>query len=224
MAGRTVDMRAEVGCLSRNVLIQGDEESEVDQYGAHIMISSPPRGRVATSTGRISQIECFRCGQAFMLGRYPLHFHMMGDVHDSYIRGAAVHRTYNRAVTIHGVHYLRIEDVVAYDNMGHTFFIEDAIESQNRIVHNLALWTRKSMSLLDTDTTPASFWITFPTNYFYNNTAAGSERYGFWFDLQVRPMLMLVPVVVAELNRVGVFTESRHRAQSLDQTVIMAAA
>eukprot|EP00892_Ulva_mutabilis_P008257 jgi/Ulvmu1/5803/UM025_0058.1 len=187
VSGRTIDMRAEIGCLSRNVLIQGDEESDTDQYGAHIMLSSPPRGRLATTIGRISQIECFRCGQAFMLGRYPLHFHMMGDVHDSYIRGAAVHRTFNRAVTIHGVHYLRIEDVVAFDNMGHTFFIEDAIESQNRIVHNLALWTRKSMSLLDTDTTPASFWITFPTNYFYNNSAAGSERYGFWFDLQKNP-------------------------------------
>ena len=56
-----------------------------------------------------------------------------------------------------------------------------------RLEHNLALWTRKSPSLLDTDTTPASFWITFPTNFFVNNTAAGSERYGFWFDLQKHP-------------------------------------
>jgi hypothetical protein len=56
-----------------------------------------------------------------------------------------------------------------------------------RIEHNLALWTRTSSSLLDTDTTPASFWITFPTNFFVNNTAAGSDRYGFWFDLQEHP-------------------------------------
>jgi hypothetical protein len=57
---------------------------------------------------------------------------MLGNVHDSYIRGAAVHETYNRAVTLHGVHFFRVQDVVAYNNMGHTFFIEDAVESQNR--------------------------------------------------------------------------------------------
>lgn len=56
-----------------------------------------------------------------------------------------------------------------------------------RLEHNLALHTKKSSSLLDTDVTPASFWITHPNNYFFNNTAAGSERYGFWFDLQKHP-------------------------------------
>lgn len=59
-------------------------------------------------------------------------------MHGSYIKGAAVHETYNRAVTIHGVHFLTIQDVVAYNNMGHTFFIEDAIESQNRFA--CCLW------------------------------------------------------------------------------------
>jgi hypothetical protein len=63
IAGRTVDMRAEVGCLTRNVLVQGDAESPVDQYGAHIMLHSPPSGDLATTTGRISHIECYRCGQ-----------------------------------------------------------------------------------------------------------------------------------------------------------------
>ena len=58
-------------------------------------------------------------------------------------------------------------------------------------MHNLALYTKASNSLLDTDTTPASFWITFPTNYFYNNSAAGSDRYGFWFDLPERPSGLL---------------------------------
>ena len=63
IAGRTVDMRAEVGCLTRNVLVQGDAESPQDQYGAHIILHSPPSGDLATSTGRISHIECYRCGQ-----------------------------------------------------------------------------------------------------------------------------------------------------------------
>ena len=83
-----------------------------------------------------------------------------------------------------GVHHFRVLNNVAYDNMGHAFFIEDAAETYNRIEGNLAMVTKSSSSLLDTDTTPASFWITHPTNYFVGNVAAGSERYGYWFDLQ----------------------------------------
>ena len=132
IAGKRVDMRAEVGCLTRNVKVQGDDESASDQYGAHIMLHSPAIGELATTVGRISYLECTLCGQAANLGRYPLHFHMLNRVYESYIIGASVHRTFNRAVTLHGVHFFTVQDVVAYDNMGHTFFIEDGIESNNR--------------------------------------------------------------------------------------------
>jgi len=40
---------------------------------------------------------------------------------------------------------------------------------------------------LNTDQTPATFWITHPDNEFKNNVAAGSDRYGFWFDLDDTP-------------------------------------
>ena len=108
---------------------------------------------------------------------------MIGTVQRSYVRGLSIHRTYNRACTIHGVHYLRIEEVVAYDTMGHAFFVEDAIETKNVLLNNLAIKTKPSFSLLNTDTTPASFWITNPDNIFIGNRAAGSHSYGFWFDL-----------------------------------------
>ena len=71
--------------------------------------------------------------------------------------------------------------------MGHAFFIEDGAETNNYLVRNLALRTRRSWSLLNTDQTPASFWITHPNNYFIDNHAGGSDRYGFWFDLQEHP-------------------------------------
>ena len=179
--GKEIDMRAEVGHLTRRVVVRGDDSSERHKWGAHIMLHSP--GDEST-VGRLSYVECHLCGQAFNLGRYPIHFHMIGAVRKSYVKGCAVHRTFNRAVTIHGVHHFRVLDNVAYDNMGHAFFIEDAAETHNRVEGNLGLVTRASSSLLDTDTTPATFWITHPTNYFVGNVAAGSERYGFWFDLQ----------------------------------------
>ncbi len=68
--------------------------------------------------------------------------------------------------------------------MGHNYFLEDAIETKNFLDGNLAIKTVRSWSLLNTDQTPASFWITNPDNILRNNHAAGSDRYGFWFDLQ----------------------------------------
>jgi hypothetical protein len=171
--------------LTRNVKLQGDPTTEITKWGMHTMFFSPEEE--GPSPGYISYVECFRCGQAFNLGRYPLHMHMMGNVAGSYIRGCAVHHTFNRAVTVHGVHYLEVTHNVAYDNMGHTFFMEDAVETMNDISYNLGLYTKASLSLLDTDTTPATFWITNPTNFVRHNAAAGSERYGFWYDLQKHP-------------------------------------
>ena len=142
-------MRAEVGLLSRNVKYRGDEEtSALNQYGAHIMMASPGDESVI---GRIENWEFTDVGQAFKLGRYPIHFHMIGTVTKSYIKNNAIHQTYNRAITIHGVHYLKIINNVAYKNMGHAIFIEDAAETKNLIDGNLVVDTRASDSLLNTD-------------------------------------------------------------------------
>lgn len=182
---KTLTMRAEVALMDRNVIFKGaDDDSVENQYGAHIMLHSPGDESL---TGKISYIELAQVGQAFQLGRYPIHFHMIGTVHGSYIKGNSIHHTYNRAVTIHGVQYLHIENNLAYQTMGHTFFIEDAAETYNYVVRNLAMKTMRSWALLNSDQTPASFWITHPSNYFIDNHAAGSAHYGFWFDLKETP-------------------------------------
>ena len=84
---------------------------------------------------------------------------MVGDVTGSYIRGCAVHRTFNRAVTIHGANNLLVERNVAYNNMGHAIFTEDGVEQNNVVQYNLAVFTRTSSSLLNVDVTPSSFWV-----------------------------------------------------------------
>jgi hypothetical protein len=119
-------MRAEVGLLSRNVVYRGDPEtSSANMYGATIFLHSQGDDSLKA---RLSYIECTDVGQAFKLGRYAIHFHMIGAVHRSYAKGLAVHRSFNRAFTLHGTHYLRLTENVAYEVMGHTVFIEDAVE------------------------------------------------------------------------------------------------
>ena len=82
---------------------------------------------------------------------------------------------------MHAIHGLAVTDNVAYKHLGHGFFIEDGIETDNTLTGNLGLLTLRSFSLLNTDITPATFWITNPSNSFINNRAAGSGHgFGFW--------------------------------------------
>lgn len=180
--GESVDMRAEVGLLSRNIVFRGDPEtSSTDQYGGNIFIHSQGDDSVIA---RLSYVEFTQVGQAFKVGRYAVHFHMIGAVHRSYAIGNSVHEGFNRAFTMHGTHHLRLLDNVVCQVKGHNFFVEDAVEKYNVIRGNLVMGTERSWSLLNTDQTPASFWITHPDNEIDGNAAAGSDRYGYWYDLQ----------------------------------------
>jgi hypothetical protein len=216
VAGHKFEYRAEVGLLSRNVVIQGDQCSltcstgsickvgsadGITSIGEHsncnsAVCSCDDTGQIPSQYGvqifshshgdeslttRIENIEVQRAGQAFKLGRYPIHFHMIGTVHNSYARNNSVHHTFNRGFTIHGVHHLRVQDNVAYHTRGHTFFIEDSIETKNRVEGNLGVLSFASNALLNTDQTPAMFWITNPDNIIRNNHAAGAQNYGFWY-------------------------------------------
>jgi len=145
---KEIDMRAEVGLLSRNVVFQGDSSSFDDQYGATVFLHSMGDDSL---TARLENVEFTNVGQAFKVGRYAVHFHMIGNVHNSYIKSNAVHTSFNRAFTMHGTSYLRIINNVVYDVMGHNIFIEDAVERHNQIHDNLVIMTKRSWSLLNTD-------------------------------------------------------------------------
>ncbi len=44
-----------------------------------------------------------------------------------------------------------------------------------------------SLTMLQSDVTVASYWITNPFNTFRRNRAAGSDFYGFWYEIKERP-------------------------------------
>ena len=177
--GRVLDERAEVGLLSRNIVVQGSGGSESEEYGCQIMATA---GRL-----RLVNVEVSHCGQRSSLARYPVHFHLFGNASGSYVKNCSIHDNYNRAVALHGVHSALIKDNVVFNTKGHAVFVEDAIETKNIVHGNLVVSTRAATSLLHTDQTPAAFWVTNPDNDFSGNVAAGSERYGFWFSLPAKP-------------------------------------
>ncbi len=168
--GRRVALRAEVGRLSRNLVFEGDSDRllcpeatladdgvtrlSCNQHGGQIFLHSPgPDSLVA----RLSNLEVRNSGQAFRLGRYAIHWHMVGSVKASYQSNCSMHHGWNRAVAVHGIDYLRMKNNVAYNIMGHAFFIEDGVEQNNVLSGNLGVKILPSMNLLNTDQVDLSY-------------------------------------------------------------------
>ena len=131
-------------------------EVGTDQFGAHIMISAmqTTNSHQETVKARFSNVEFFHVGQAFRLGRYPIHFHMNGDMPSSYVKECAIHESFNRATNIHASNYITIEANVIYNIRGGAYFLEDGIEIGNVFKNNLAVFVVTSSSLLNEDVTP----------------------------------------------------------------------
>ncbi|NWY53351.1 TMEM2 hyaluronidase, partial [Chionis minor] len=156
-----VDMRAEVGVLTRNILIKGETENSCyrekecqffnyDTFGGHIKIL-----KNFTSV-HLSYVELKQMGQQ-QIGSYPVHFHLCGDVDEkggysfkTYLEGLSIHHCFSRCVTVHATNGLLIKDTIGYDTLGHCFFTEDGIEQRNTFFHNLGLVTKPG-TLLPTD-------------------------------------------------------------------------
>lgn len=111
---------------------------------------------------RVEGVEITQAGQKGELGRYPIHFHLAGDQSKSYVRRNSIHDTFQRCLTLHGTHALRVTNNVAYNSLGHCYFIEDGNEEENIFDHNLGVWAETHEDLLTSDLEPAIFWITNP--------------------------------------------------------------
>eukprot|EP01036_Dinobryon_divergens_P027890 gene27890-36744_t len=174
--GKTIDMRCEIGLLTRNVIIQGSADNSDGQlFGVHT---------VAMQSGiyRMENAEIRRCGQAFNFGRYCTHSHKAGDMEGSYVKANSIHRSFQRAVTTHDTNNWEVRDNVAFDVKGHAYFVEDGTEEYNSITGNLGVYIKPSSSLLPGDQQPAIFWTATPTNFWRDNVAAHSSARGMWFE------------------------------------------
>ncbi|HKJ72925.1 MAG TPA: G8 domain-containing protein, partial [Alphaproteobacteria bacterium] len=205
-----VDERGEVGMLTRNIKIQASADSEKTYFGGHIMA-------MAGSKMYVSGVELYHMGQYMHLARYPIHWHLLGDAPGQYVQNSSIHDSYSRCVTVHGTNDVRVQNNVTYNTVGHCYFLEDAVETGNKFIHNLGILTkchpdgkpceptnlgpagsgdRRASAvagqkakdvLIPSDNTASTFWITNPDNSYIDNVAAGSEQTGFWYALPVHP-------------------------------------
>ena len=174
--------RSEVANLSRNVII---ESAEPEGVRGHTLYH-------AFSHGGISYARFAHLGKEGVLGRYAIHYHLIGDtMRGSQVLGAAIVDSHNRWVTVHGTQYLVVRDCVGYRSVGHGFFMEDGTEVLNLFDRNLGVQAytgrRLPRQVLPFDPNDgAAFWWANGRNTLTRNVACENDRYGYRYDSQRR--------------------------------------
>lgn len=203
---KTLDQAAFVGNLTRNIVIQGADDSawQTSGFGAHTMVMG------LASTYILIGVELRRMGQAGALGRYATHFHMLswGGQKDGNLNkpagptflGAvdplrfrveycAIHKSTQRGTVIHGTWGASVKNNVYYDIRGHVIFLEDGSEEQNTITGNLVMeWASVSTPnrLISSDGNASEFgggasgiWFQNCNNTITDNVCVGGQT-GLW--------------------------------------------
>jgi cell migration-inducing and hyaluronan-binding protein len=209
-----VDERGEVGLLSRNIRIQASEDADQSYFGGHIMAMSGSSMKVSgVELSRMGQhLTLARYPIHWHLGGEGAGQYIRNaSIHDTYSRCVTVHGTHNlrieNNVTYNTVgHCFFVEDGI---ETGNAFVRNLAIQTKCHptlpcVPTNLAANGEKATqyanaaaarqasfhsgnTLLPSDNTAASFWITNPDNSYIDNVAAGSDQVGFWLSIPEHP-------------------------------------
>lgn len=191
-----IEHQSEVGLLSRRIVFSGDDRSETSLFGGHTRVSG---------TGRFSGVQTYRMGQLNVLGKYPFHFHMMGDAPTSYVKDSSIWNSYFRCIAIHGTNSSQALKNVVYNAIAHCIYLEDGIEEHNVINYNLVVKvntigdpmrgqsqvgderTSSADLILPADGAASGFYITNAYNTFIGNAASGGWA-GFSFPNLPKPI------------------------------------
>jgi hypothetical protein len=180
------DFRSEVGLLTQNIVIQGDAASTTSRIGGHAMFMAGSGG----ATIQIANTQFQRMGQFNQLGRYPIHFHLMGNgCNTCYVQNSTVRDSIQRGIVVHDTSSVRVAGNVVYNTVGHNIVVETPNTGNNLLEGNLALvndmprpdFTEPTL-VTQNDHLPGNYWMKSAQNTFIGNVAAGSLSNGFIFD------------------------------------------
>ena len=208
-----VDERGEVGLLTRNIRIQASEDADSSYFGGHIMAMAGSKVQVSgVELSRMGQhLTLARYPMHWhLIGEGAGQYIRNASIHDTYSRCVTVHGTNNlrieNNVTYNTVgHCFFLEDGIETGNQ----FVRnlaiqtkchptlecvpfnigpngEALKFENRPALLQASF-HSGNTLLPSDNTVSSFWITNPDNSFIDNVAAGSDQIGFWLSLPEHP-------------------------------------
>ncbi|GFH17512.1 uncharacterized protein HaLaN_14167, partial [Haematococcus lacustris] len=139
-------------------------------------------------------------GQQNVLGAYPFHWHMIGEVAQgvSYVTDSSVYRSFYRCFVVHGTNALLVKQNTGFHIDGHCFYLEDGVEERNWFEANFAgfvhvigspaggvsqsgtLHIQSTDLIQPSDAAASGFYASNPNNVFINNAASGGFS-GFTF-------------------------------------------
>ncbi|GAA0277569.1 hypothetical protein GCM10009127_17970 [Alteraurantiacibacter aestuarii] len=209
-----VDERGEVAMLTRNIKVQASEDAAESYFGGHIMAMAGSKAYVeGVELNRMGQhLTLARYPLHFhVLGEGAGQYIRNASIHDTFNRCVTVHGTNNlrveNNVTFNTVgHCFFMEDGI---ETGNEFIRNLAIQTKchptlDCVPTNLAangerdpraadpaayreMSFHSGNTLLPSDNTVSSFWITNPDNSYIDNVAAGSDQVGFWLSIPQHP-------------------------------------
>jgi hypothetical protein len=206
------ETRAAVALLTRSIRIVSAGDTSNDEFyapddpvhkdyffGGHVIF------RQGFQQVQVQGVEFRQLGQGGRLGHYPLHFHLARQVpSDTFVNDCSINESMTRWITIHGSQGVTLERNVGYLSIGHGFYLEDGVETNNKFYSNVGIFARAAIKNADNPRmvpgilaspdnnqsvqfrsdkdTPSVFWITNGWNDFQGNMAAGAGMCGvcFW--------------------------------------------
>jgi hypothetical protein len=175
----SIDTRAEVALLSRNVVIEGTNDAVTGLGGDLMMMGDNVRAS-------LSWVELRYLGRRGHLARYPLHIHNLGDSgRDVYVSNVAIHSSFQRGVVIHCTNGVTLINNTVAGSPGFAYMLEDGAEENNILINNYALDVKPAdYPLIQTErVNSAGFWFVNAANTFVGNVAAGVSGVGFSLDM-----------------------------------------
>ncbi len=145
----TIDLRAEVAVLSRNVRVQGLAYHDTDNSFGDRARFSPTPGEgdgfgghtlIYGSAGRITidSVQFDGLGQTAREARYPIQWYKGGDRTGDLLINSSITNSNNRGVVHYITNGVRVEGVVLHDIQGHGFFTANGVETDNEFISNIA--------------------------------------------------------------------------------------
>ncbi|MBI4260436.1 MAG: hypothetical protein HY658_07705, partial [Actinobacteria bacterium] len=152
----------EVGLLTRNVTVESVDPARP----GHVAFLAGARGGISYTAFR-------DLGPEDVLGRYTLHFHLMGDSsRGTVVRGSSFESAGGFWLNIHGSNGITAVDNVGFGARGSGFYMEKPAGWDNLWLHNLGVSVAPSENLRHRN---AVFWLLLG-NRLVGNVAVGAQQ------------------------------------------------
>jgi hypothetical protein len=127
---------ARVALLSRTIVVEGDASAARNSLGAHCIIAGHAPGEPfpENSRGAVGSfvgVEFRRMGQFNRSGRYPLYWHVNGDVPGNQMIDCVIHSSFQRGVVVSETRGVKIHGNVVHKPLGHGFIVDQADQAQD---------------------------------------------------------------------------------------------